>query len=168
MARPKKKTILEDKGGSSVVLKGKTLFDHINQIRNVKSPDYYDKLTDTDKKSFNHYMICRFLSMDPSCIYEASYLSKVFDKMDSKSFYKVCCAIIPCSRYTPYIKSSCKKVNAELVGHIVSRFQVGSHEAADYYRVLINLPNGIETLTEICRGYGKTDKEIDKILNDKD
>jgi hypothetical protein len=165
MARPKK-TSSEDSGDSSKVLKAKTLFDHINQIRNVKSPDYFEKLTDGDKKSFNHYMICRFLSMDPSCIYEASYLSKVFDKMDSKSFYKVCCAIIPNARYTPYIKSSRKKINSELVGYIVSRFNVGSHEAEDYYRVLINLPTGLETLGEICKGYGKTDKEIDKILNE--
>jgi hypothetical protein len=167
MARPKKKTSSEDNDGSSVVSKSKTLFDHVNQIRNTKSTDYFEKLTEQDKKSFNHYMICRFLSMDASCIYEASYLSKVFDKMDSKSFYKVCCAIIPNARYTPYIKSSRKKINSELVGYIVSRFQVGSHEAEEYYRVLVNVPTGLETLREICRSYGRTDKEIERIIDEE-
>ena len=97
---PRKKQSTEPK------IKGKTIFDHINQIRNIKSESYFSTLSDEDKKTFNHYMICRFLSMDVRCIYEVSYLSKVFDKMDSKSFYRLCCELIPPSKYTPYIKSN--------------------------------------------------------------
>ena len=166
MARPKKKTSSEDKDGSSPASKSKTLFDHVNQIRNVKSADYFEKLTEQDKKSFNHYMLCRFLSMDPSCIYEASYLSKVFDKMDSKSFYTVCCSIIPPARYTPYVKGKRKKANPELIGYLCSKFEVGSHEAEEYYRVLIKLPDGQDSLKELCRSYGRSEKEIERIIDE--
>lgn len=167
MTRPKKKASAIDKDDSSVVSKSKTLFDHVNQIRNIKSPDYFDKLTEQDKKSFNHYMLCRFLSMDPSCIYEASYLSRIFNKMDSRSFYKVCCALIPSARYTPYVKGSRKKVNGELIGYISSKFEVGRYEAEEYYRVLAITSGGIESLREMCRGYGRTEKEIEKLINEE-
>jgi hypothetical protein len=54
MPRKKKSTTEE---------KNKGLFDHINHIRRDKSADYYSSLNETEKKSFNHYMIVRCLSM---------------------------------------------------------------------------------------------------------
>ena len=45
---------------NETTVKSRGLFDHINQIRNIKNPNYFDTLTDVEKKSFNHYMICRF------------------------------------------------------------------------------------------------------------
>ncbi len=162
MAKPKKKSSNED------VPKHKSLFDHVNQIRNVKNLRYFDSLTDGDKKSFNHYMICRFLSMDSSCIHEVSYLTKVFDKMDSKSFYKVACALVNPVKYTPYIKSKNKKCNDKLIDYVSTKYEVSRADANDYCKTLASIDGGVNELIEICRGYGLSDKEIEKILNDED
>lgn len=142
----------------------KTLFDHINHIRNVKSKDYFDKLSESDKKTFNHYMLCRFLSMDPNCIYEAQYVSSVYDKMDSKSFYKLCCALFDSIKYTPYIKSKNKNFNKELLGYISKKYQIGLSESNEYCEVLFSSVEGRDELHEICAGFGVEPKEIKKLL----
>ena len=111
------------------IIKSKGLFDHINQIRNIKNPNYYDTLTEAEKKSFNHYMICRFLSMDPNVIDQVCYLSKIFDKMDSKPFYKVCCEVITPVKFTPYIKSKNKKFNKSILDLISDKYQISKTEA---------------------------------------
>ena len=45
------------------MIKKKSLFDHINQITSVQNPDYWDEISDEDKKSWSNYMTHRFLSM---------------------------------------------------------------------------------------------------------
>ena len=44
--------------------KAKTFFDHLNNITAIQNPDYYDKLSDEDRKSWSNFMIHRFLSMN--------------------------------------------------------------------------------------------------------
>ena len=47
----------------STVVKKKGLFDHLNQITAVQSPNYWDTISEEDKKTYSTYMINRFLSM---------------------------------------------------------------------------------------------------------
>ena len=150
---------------NETTVKSKGLFDHINQIRNTKNPNYFDTLTDAEKKSFNHYMICRFLSMDPNVIDEVCYLSKIFDKMDSKSFYKVCCEVIKPVKFTPYIKSKNKKFNKLVLELISNKYQVSKSDANDYCEIMSKTDTGLNHLYEDCRAYGLEEKQIEKILN---
>ena len=46
-----------------MTVKKKSLFDHVNQITSVQNPNYWDEISDEDKKSWSNYMINRFLSM---------------------------------------------------------------------------------------------------------
>jgi len=151
------------KNNSNSTIKFKTLFDHVNQIRNVKNQEYFKGLSDQDKKSFNHYMICRFLSMDSRCIYEASYLSKIFDKMDSESFYKVCCALILPTKFTPYIKSKNKKFHSRLLELVGKKYEISTTTSNEYCEMLISSGHE-EELRQICSNFGLTEKEIDKIV----
>ena len=145
------------------------LFDHINHIRQVKSPDYYSKLSDAERKSFNHYMILRCLSMDKSIIEEIAFLSKYFNVMDSESFYKVCVAVTPMNRnYFPYIKSKSKKFNDKLIEYVCRRYDVGSNDAVDYCKILMSTKEGKEELIWLCRGYGLKEKEAEKLLKVED
>lgn len=88
--------------------------------------------------------------------------------MDSRSFYKVACALVNPTKYTPYIKSKNKKFNSILLGFVSSKYDVSKSDANDYCKTLLSIENGIDSLAEICRGYGLSDKEIEKILNDED
>jgi hypothetical protein len=38
--------------------KTKSLFDHINHVREGKNPNYFSTLTDADKKTWSNYMVC--------------------------------------------------------------------------------------------------------------
>ena len=44
-------------------IKRKNLFDHINAITSRQHSNYWDEITDEDKKSWSNYMVNRFLSM---------------------------------------------------------------------------------------------------------
>jgi hypothetical protein len=162
MGRPKKIPISTESNLQPP--KSKTLFDHINQIRNIKNKKYFDTLSVNDKKSFNHYMICRFLSMDINSIDEVCYLSKVFDKIPSNLFYLLCCEIISPIKFTPYIKSKKLKLNDDLIGFLSKKYDVSKHTADEYCRILLSTEHGKSELKDICSGYGLSDKEINKIL----
>jgi len=79
----------------STEIKSKSLFDHINEIREGKSENYYDELTEGEKKSFSQFVILIGLSMDKDCIDEIAVISKYVNIIPNKQFYKVCCVIIP-------------------------------------------------------------------------
>ena len=64
---PKTKTT-KSKPANNLGPKKKTLFDHINHLRGKKLPNYFETLTDEDKKTFVNYMVNRFLSMDMELI----------------------------------------------------------------------------------------------------
>ena len=150
-------------------LKQKSLFDHINHIRQVKSGNYISTLTESELKSFNSYMICRVLSMDSSIIEEIALISKYFDKMDAESFYKLCCEIVPMGRgFFPYIKNKNKKINDNLIEYVCKAFDVSSKTAEEYCRILYKTIDGVKELKSICKKYGLTDKEVDKLITIKE
>jgi len=150
----------------SAVPKSLGLFDHVNHIRKTQSPDYYDTLSDNDRKSFNHFMILKFLSMDRSSIEYISQISKYFEVLPSKNFYQLCVAVTsPTNNFFPYIKSKSEKLNKELVQLVARKYEISTSEASDYCKILINNENGFKELVEICKGYGLTEKEVEKLIS---
>ena len=146
-------------------LKTKSLFDHVKHIRQVQSPDYYDSLSESDRKTFSKYMILRVLSMDKTIIEEISYISKYFEVLPDKQFYKLLIGFIPKSySFHPYIKSSLKQPNETIIGCIVNYFNVGKKDAVDYYNILISHEDGINQLVTMIKNYGYTDKEVEKLF----
>ena len=97
--------------------KKKTLFDHINHIREKKTENYFDTLTDEDKKTFANYMVNRFLSMDINLIEVIDQLQKHAVGLKPKDYYRVLREVVPQGRaFHKYIKSANDdKHNAELV-----------------------------------------------------
>ena len=71
-----KKTKAKKKPANSLGPKKKTLFDHINHIREKKTENYFDTLTEEDKKTFVNYMVNRFLSMDMNLVEVIDQLQK--------------------------------------------------------------------------------------------
>ena len=147
-------------------MKSKGLFDHINHIRETKSADYYDNLSVEEKKSFNKYVLLIGLSMDQSCIEEIAYISKYFDSIPDKHFYKVCCDVVPLGRkFCKWIKPNKQSISKELIQLVASHYNVSKDDAYDYCKISFKTENGISSLTDICKLYGKTDKELEKLFN---
>jgi hypothetical protein len=146
-------------------IKSKSLFDHINEIRENKTPDYYDNLTEEEQNQFNQFVILMGLSMDRDCINEIAIISKYLNIIPNKQFYKVCCDIIPRGKkYCKWIKNKKDKLDKELINILSLYYEIGKNDAIEYCEILMNSDNGIFDLTNILTKYGKSDKEIKAIL----
>ena len=149
-------------------VKPKTLFDHISHIRSIKSTDYMESLTEEEKKSFVKYVILIGLSMDDECIDNMAIVSKYFDILPNESFYKVCCDLTPKSKsYFKWIKPNRQKVTKELSDLIAAHFQIGKREATNQCIELFKTNEGLLEIVEICSMYGKSEDEIEKLLEPK-
>lgn len=156
--KSKKKTTEE-------TIKVKGLFDHVKHIRQTQDPDYYDSLSESDRKTFSKYMILRVLSMDKTIIEEISYISKYFEVLPEKQFYKLLINALPKSYgFSPYIKSTKKAVNETILNCLCSYFNVGTKDATDYYNILISHEEGLTKLIELIKSHGYTEKETEKLF----
>ena len=74
-------------------VKKKSLFDHIKQITDVQNPNYWEEISDEDKKSWSNYMVNRFLSMKMDWIDIVNEVQKY--QMEPEILYKVYTNIFP-------------------------------------------------------------------------
>ena len=147
---PRKKTAGSKEAGP----KKRTLFDHVNAIRRDKDPNYYNNLSEDDRKSFNHFMIVRALSMDERIVEDMAQLYQVFDKIPSAQFYRLLIALVPKSnQYYPWIKSRHMKHNKELLALVARRFIISKHQANEYINLLLRTEEGQGELVNICKAY---------------
>ena len=141
------------------------LFDHVNQITKFRDPDYFDNLTDGDKKSFDHFKILKALSMNPVLLDQVKVLYRYFDTIPSKVFYKLLISYIPAdSTYYPWIKSK-KQYKKELLKMVSKRFEVSDRQAEEYISLLSLTEEGVKSLVYICQEFGKSEKEIEELLS---
>jgi hypothetical protein len=140
--------------------KAKGLFDHINQIREVQDPYYFDKLVEIDLKSWTNYMICRFLSMQPDLTESINELQK-HAALEPKYFYQLLIMAVPKGRsYFSYIKSKNeKKWNKELIDLLRSVYEESDRNIEEYLNLLTD-----DQIRSMVSKYGFTEKEIENLV----
>lgn len=147
------------------IVKTKGLFDHINHIREVKDPNYFQTLSDADRKSFNKYLIIRILSMDYNLIEEMAVLSKYFDVIPNEQFYKILIDLVPKGRkFCKYIKNTSESINKTILKCICDNYKISERDASDYYYILMCTDAGIVELSTLIGNYGYSDKEIESMF----
>jgi len=77
----------------------KTIFDHINFITSIQSPSYIDTLSEEDLKTFDIYLIQKFLSLNNDLLYAINIFEKYAHKMSKKDYYKLLIYNIPKKKY---------------------------------------------------------------------
>ena len=133
------------------------IFDWLNQITYDKQP--WNSFTEEDKKSFEPYMIHRFLSMNPDYI-EFVNLVQTFPYTDKEKIYNIYLYMIPKKKmFLKYIKSSLKKKQEKLLGYVASYYECSLGEANEYIDILRE--NGIK---DILNKMGVDEKEQKKLL----
>jgi hypothetical protein len=133
------------------------IFDWLNQITYEKQP--WNSFTEEDKKSFEPYMIHRFLSMNPEYI-EFVNLVQTFPYTDKEKIYNIYLYMIPKKKmFLKYIKSSTKKRQEKLLGYIASYYECSLGEANEYVDILRE--NGVK---DILNKMGVDEKEQKKLL----
>ena len=133
------------------------IFDWLNQITYEKQP--WNSFTEEDKKSFEPYMIHRFLSMNPDYI-EFVNLVQTFPYSDKGKIYNIYLYMIPKKKmFLKYIKSSKTKKQEKLLKHIASYYECSLGEAEEYIDILRE--HGVKN---ILNKLGVEEKEQKKLL----
>lgn len=149
------------------------LFDHIKHIQYVRDPNYYDNLSESDRKTFSLFMILRGLSMNPAFVEYAAYLYRYLDVIPPAQFYRILIELYPKHGYKEFhrwIKSSKDKEGADakkeakVLDLIMEKYEIPKKEAKDYLRVFKASKLGEASLTELVRGFGFSDKEVEEMI----
>lgn len=163
---PKKRSKPQQKSNEEPTKTNKlSLFDHVKHIRTVQSPDYYESLSEENRKSFTHFMILRALSMDNDIVGEMAFLYKYFDKIPSPQFYKLLIALVQKNfRWVPWIKSKIVHHNKKLIDLVANHYKVSRREANNYINVLVASDDGLNKLLDLCQLCGLDDSEIEALF----
>ena len=123
-------------------------FRILNYLSYDKVP--YSKLTDTEIKSINVYMLHRYLSMDPEyCIFANEVQS--IPNLSVEQVYNIYLTLIPkAKKYFKYTKAASEKIDKDKVSKLSLLLQVSQREANDYLALLSD-----DQFQDILSSYGQ-------------
>lgn len=142
-----------------------TLFEHINAITKDQDKKYWDKLDESDRKSWSNYMVLRFLSMNPDFLPLISQVQPVLQEVPPKALYLALIDLIPKGRYyLKYMKPKGEdKYESWLIELVSKHYEVSKLQSEDYLKILYNSRSGRERIKELCEIYGIESKQITKL-----
>lgn len=145
--------------------KPKTLFDHIKAITQFQDKKYWDKLEESDKKTWSNYMILRFLSMEPDWVETIADLQPYLQEVPPKAMYLSLIDFIPKSRaFLKYMKpKGADKYEGWLVDLVATNYETSKKSAEEYLKILYSTKSGKERIKELCEEYGTETKLIKKL-----
>ncbi len=143
----------------------KKLFDHLNAITSEQDPNYFDKLSEEDLKSWSNFMINRFLSMKSEWVELIATLLPLTQTLQPKEMYKLYISVIPKGKYfLKYIKGKSEEKYEEFLIELVKKeFSCSEKEALEYVEILYSTREGRENIKYICEKYGTDKKQITKL-----
>ena len=146
-----------------MTVKKKSLFDHVNQITSVQNPNYWEDISEEDKKTWSNYMVNRFLSMKSDWIELVNEVQRY--PLEPKELYKVYTSILPKKKqWLRYIKGDKKMKYPKWVYEIVAKhLEISLREASDAVWTYELSHGGQAELIDILMKYGRTEEEIRKI-----
>ena len=141
-------------------IKKKSLFDHVRQVTSVQNPNYWDEISEEDKKSWSNYMVNRFLSMKMDWIEVVNEFQKY--NLKPKELYKLYIYVLPKGKqWLRYVKGENDMSHPNwLVNIIVNHEKVSKKEAIEMIEMWYLTEGGMLELGEICRKWGVEEKKI--------
>ena len=151
------------KSGKKSSIKRKSLFDHVNAVTSEQHPNYWNEITDDDKKTWSNFMVNRFLSMKPEWIEFVNEVQK--HSLKPKELYKVYIDILPKKKqWLKYIKGGKKMKYPKWVYEIVVKdLQCSMREASDAVDMYEISAGGQAELADMLFKYGTEEKEVRKL-----
>jgi len=151
------------KSGKKSSVKKKSLFDHVNAVTSEQHLNYWDEITDDDKKTWSNFMVNRFLSMKPEWIEFVNEVQK--HPLKPKELYKVYIDILPKKKqWLRYIKGGKKMKYPKWVYEIVVKdLQCSMREASDAIDMYEISAGGQAELADMLFKYGTEEKEVRKL-----
>ena len=143
----------------------KTLFDHVKAVTNDQDPKYWDKLEESDKKTWSNYMLFRFLSMKYEWTETIATVQPLLQEVPPKAAYLALIDLLPKGRhFMKYMKpKTADKYEGWLVELVAKHYEVSKLEAEDYLKILYNSKSGKERIIQLAEDYGVEPKIIKKL-----
>ena len=140
-----------------------TIVEWINQVLVHKTP--WENFDESEQKTFNAFIINRWLSMDKEFIEIVNFFQKYsIGLLEPKDTYKWYCDILPKGkRFNRYIKGKKQlRYDKELISVVCKHYEASKKECVDYIELLSK-----ENLISTLELYGKDKKQIKKLLKGK-
>jgi len=143
----------------------KSLFDHIKAVTNEQDPKYWDKLDESDKKTWSNYMVLRFLSMKYEWVETIAAVQPYLQEVPPKAMYLAMIDLLPKGRhFMKYMKpKGADKYEGWLVELIAKHYETSKLEAEDYLKILYSTRTGKERIKQLSEDYGTDPKVIKKL-----
>ena len=141
-------------------MKTKSLFDHIKEITNSQNPNYWEEISDADKKTWSNYMVNRFLSMNSNWLELVNELQKY--NLQPKELYKLYTNVLPKGkRWLKYVKGKNDMNHPEWLVNIVrNNDECSRREAIQAIDMLMLTEGGMMELGELGRKWGIEERKI--------
>ena len=135
-----------------------TLFDWLNQIL-LHKKDWKD-FDEVEQKTFNTFMINRFLSMNDDFVDAVNICQEHTFQMEDKDVYNLYRKLIPKQKkFLRYIKGKKDKYSKKLLKFLAEHYQVSQREISDCMFMIDK-----EQIEQLGKHYGKNDKQIKELL----
>ena len=146
-----------------------SLFDHVSAIRkkNVDPKTYWENLDEESKKSFNTYMVHRFLSMHPDLNDLVASIEHLSTMIEDKHSFRLLYDIIPEHGYTEYIKSD-ETYNASgwpdwMIEFLADYYECSTREAREYAVTIMQTKENRKRGYKLFRGHGFSEKDMKEV-----
>jgi len=136
-----------------------TIIDWVNQLLVHKK--HWGEFTESEQKTFNSFIINRWLSMDKEFIEIVNYFQKyAIGTLEPREVYKWYCNILPKGkRFNKYIKGKkYKKYDNDLINILTNYFECSKLHIEEYLEFLSK-----NDLKNILTKYGKDEKTIKRL-----
>jgi hypothetical protein len=142
-----------------------TLFDHIKMITQTQDKKYWDKLDESDKKTWSSYMVFRFLSMNPEWVTTIAQLQPYLQEVPPKACYLALIDVIPKTRaFLKYMKAKGEDTYEKWLVELINKhYSTSTLESEEYVKILYSTKSGRERIKELCTMYGVDTKQITKL-----
>jgi len=151
---------------NETVAKPRSIFEHIDGLTINKTS--WERLREVDRKSFDSYMILLWLGMNTDLLpYINEFQIYGIGQWNKRELYKVLYDVLPSQKFfIKYIKNQkSEKYNSGLVELISNHYQVSKYDATGYLNIFFGSIKGIGDLQILIQKYGKSEKEINKLLD---
>jgi hypothetical protein len=143
----------------------KTVFDHIGEIFGKQRIDYFDTLSEADRKTYTTFMINRFISMDMDRLPIVNEIQQFYDVLGPREHYLFLSQFFPKGKsYTKYVKAEkTEKHEPWLIELVAQHYGISKREALDYLTIYYATEQGQDDLRTLCRMHAITDKQLKKV-----
>ena len=134
-------------------------------ITDEQDPNYFDKLSEEDLKSWSNFMINRFLSMKPEWVEMIATILPLSQTLAPRDLYNLYINIIPKGKhFLKYVKGKGEEKYEDFVVDLIKKEYLCSEaQANDYLDILYSTREGRENIKYICEKYAIPKKEVTKL-----